>query len=56
MTSEDGSHVDYELTKGIATNFYQELVSAHPSRGDVHFLGQVNHKLIAVPDLDQIFA
>jgi hypothetical protein len=55
MTSEDGSHIDYELTKGIATNFYQELVSAHPSRGEVHFLGQVNHKLIAVPDLDQIF-
>ena len=56
MPSEDGnSHVDFELIKGIETNFYQELVSAHPSQKNVHFLGQVNHKVIAVPDLDQIF-
>lgn len=53
MPSEDGtSHVDFELIKGIETNFYQELISAHPSKKDVHFLGQVNHKVIAVPDLD----
>jgi hypothetical protein len=53
MPSEDGnSHVDFELIKGIETNFYQELVSAHPSQKNVHFLGQVNHKVIAVPDLD----
>jgi hypothetical protein len=52
MPSSAGSHVDFEIIKGIPTNFYQELVSAHPSRQDLHFLGQVNHKLIAVPDLD----
>ena len=54
MTSGTG-HVDFEVIKGIPTNFYQELISAHPSKKDVHFLGPVNHKLIAVPDLDAIF-
>ena len=40
MPSEDGtSHVDFELIKGIETNFYQELISAHPSKNEVHFLG-----------------
>lgn len=46
---------DFELIKGIETNFYQEVISAHPSKQEVHFLGPINHKLIAVPDLDQIF-
>ncbi len=54
MISDSGS-VDFEVIKGIPTNFYQELVSAHPSKKDLHFLGPVSHKLIAVPDLDSIF-
>ena len=52
---QSNSHIDFELIKGIPTNFYQELVSAHPTRSDLHFLGPVNHKFIAVPDLDAIF-
>jgi hypothetical protein len=53
--SNHPNHVDFELIKGIQTNFYQELVSAHPSKKEVQFLGPVNHKLIAVPDLDSLF-
>ena len=54
MTSGEG-HVDFEVIKGIQTNFYQELISAHPTKDSVHFLGPVTQKLIAVPDLDSIF-
>lgn len=30
--SGKGDHTDFELIKGIQTNFYQELISAHPSK------------------------
>lgn len=54
-TDKEGEHIDFEVIKGIETNFYQEIVTAHPSKPNVNFLGPLNHKLIAVPDLDAIF-
>ncbi|CDW74297.1 UNKNOWN [Stylonychia lemnae] len=48
-------YVDFELTKGIQTNFYQELISVDLQAQRAHFMAPINHKLIATPDLDSIF-
>ena len=52
IPSSESGYIDLLLSKGIAPNFYQELVSAHHVKNEMHFLGQVNHKVIATPDLD----
>jgi len=48
-------HVDFELNKGIDSNFYQELVSVDASSQQINFLAPVQHKLVATPDLDSLF-
>jgi hypothetical protein len=48
--------VDLELNKGIQPNFYQELVSTDARKGTIHFLGPVQHKLVATPDLDALIS
>jgi len=50
------SFVDLELNQGIKTNFYQELVAVNSAQSAIHFLAQVQHKLVATPDLDFILS
>ena len=47
-------HVDLELNEGIKSNFYQELVAVDSKNSDIHFLGKVEHKIVATPDLESI--
>lgn len=48
--------VDLELSKGIQPNFYQELVATDASKGQIHFFGPVQHKIVATPDLDALIS
>ena len=45
--------IDFELIKGIQTNFYQELIKVDKENNTAHFLAPLSQKLIAIPDLDQ---
>ena len=49
-------YVDLEMNRGIQPNFYQELVSVDIETQKMHFLSKVQHKLVAIPDLDQLFS
>eukprot|EP00347_Sterkiella_histriomuscorum_P015718 403355942 len=53
--NDQSQYIDFELIKGIQTNFYQELISVDVQKSQAHFLAPLNHKLIATPDLDSIF-
>ena len=48
--------VDLELNKGIQPNFYQELVATDSGKGSIHFMGPVQHKIVATPDLDALIS
>lgn len=48
--------VDFDLNKGIDSNFYQDLISLDSEKSEMHFIASVNQKLVATPDLEALFA
>ena len=53
---DSDTHVDLDVSKGIQSNFYQELMSLDSTKGKAHFLTPVTNKFVMTPNLESLFS